>query len=58
MSGSKTSYDPTAMGGFGMGYHPPTVKNLVVYVEADYLMMFEKIQGQILAAKLGIACKF
>ncbi len=53
-----TSIDLTAVGGFGIGYNPPKVKNLVIFVEADYKMLFESVSGQFLSASLGIAYRF
>ena len=58
ISVNKTSIDLTAVGGLGIGYNPPQVKNLVVFVEADYKMLFESVRGQFLSASLGIAYRF
>jgi hypothetical protein len=52
------SIDLTAVGGFGIGYNPPTVKNLVVFIEADYKMLFESVNGQFVSASLGVAYRF
>ena len=55
---NKTSYDLTAVGGFGIGYNPPKAKNLVIFIEADYMMVFESVDGQFATMSLGVACKF
>jgi hypothetical protein len=52
------SIDLTVVGGFGIGYNPPKVRNLVVFVEGDYKMLFESVSGQFLSASLGVAYRF
>jgi hypothetical protein len=52
------SIDLTAVGGFGIGYNPPAVKNLVLFIEADYKMLFESVSGQFVSASLGVAYRF
>ncbi|OHD64894.1 MAG: hypothetical protein A2176_04630 [Spirochaetes bacterium RBG_13_51_14] len=55
---NKLSYDLTAVGGVGIGYNPPAVKNLVVFAEGDYLMLFESVSGQFVTASCGVAYTF
>jgi hypothetical protein len=55
---NKKSIDLTVVGGVGIGYNPPKVKNLVVFAEADYMMMFESLKGQFVTASVGIGYKF
>ncbi len=54
----RAAFDPTAIGGLGFGYNPPKIANLVVFVEGDFSILFEKISGQFLSASLGIAYRF
>jgi hypothetical protein len=55
---NKASFDLTAIGGLGIGYNPPKVKNLVIFIEANYMMLFESVNGQFLTGSLGFAYKF
>lgn len=55
---SKNSYDLTVVAGAGIGYNPPAVRNLVVFAEADYKMLFEKVEGHFVTASIGIAYKY
>ena len=58
ISVNDASIDLTVVGGFGIGYNPPKVRNLVIVVEADYKMLFESVKGQFLSASLGVAYRF
>jgi hypothetical protein len=53
-----TAYDPIFAAGLGIGYNPPMAKNLVIFAEADYKMIFESVQGQFLTASLGAAYRY
>lgn len=55
---NKKSIDLTVIGGVGIGYNPPKVKNLIVFAEADYMMIFESLNGQFVTASVGIGYKF
>ncbi|MBN2160456.1 MAG: hypothetical protein JW807_13765 [Spirochaetes bacterium] len=55
---SKNSYDLTAIAGLGIGYNPPAIRSLVVFAEADYKMLFEKVEGHFVTASIGIAYKY
>jgi hypothetical protein len=55
---NEMSVDLTVVGGLGIGYNPPKVKNLVVFAEANYMMMFETLNGQFVTASAGAAYKF
>lgn len=54
----RSAYDITAVGGLGIGFNPPKVANLVVFVEGDYYALFEKTMGHFLAASIGTAYRF
>ena len=54
----RSAYDITALGGLGIGYNPPKVANLAIFIEGDYYALFEKTMGQFLAASLGAAYRF
>ncbi|MBN1495847.1 MAG: hypothetical protein JXA07_03705 [Spirochaetes bacterium] len=54
----KIAFDPLIAAGLGIGYNPPKVKNLVVFVEGDYKMIFESVSGQFVSASLGVGYQF
>jgi len=58
ISVNDASIDMTVVGGFGIGYNPPKAKNLVIFAEADYKMLFESVSGQFVSASIGAAYRF
>lgn len=55
---NKTSYDLTIATGVGLSFNPPKVSHLIIFVEADYLLMFEKVKGHFVAPSVGVSYKF
>jgi hypothetical protein len=51
-------FEPMGVAGVELGYAPPSVRHLYIFIEYNYMMLFGGFDGQLLSASIGIANKF
>jgi hypothetical protein len=56
--GGKVDIPPSAIAAFGLGYSPNKIPFMEFFIEAGYMMVFEKIRGDFVTGNIGVAYRF